>query len=237
MKTASGLEYIEIEVGEGAAPQPGENVAVHYSGTLEDGTVFDSSYTRDAPIVFPLGKGRVIRGWDEGIALMRVGGKATLIIPPALAYGAQGAGGVIPPDATLTFDVELVGIEPGAPAAPLPVANSDFRTTASGLRYHIISRGAGPLPRKGRQVLVHYSGWLLDGTRFDSSRERGQPFQFILGQGQVIPGWDEGIALLRVGSTAQLRIPPQLAYGAQGAGGVIPPNAELIFEVELLGVG
>ena len=71
----------------------------------------------------------------------------------------------------------------------------------------------------------------------DSSRERGQPFQFILGQGQVIPGWDEGIALLRVGSTAQLRIPPQLAYGPQGAGGVIPPNAELIFEVELLGVG
>ncbi len=108
MKTPSGLQYIEIEKGSGPAPQPGQIVRVHYRGTLEDGTEFDNSHTRGEPIAFPLGVGQVIPGWDEGIALLNVGGKATLILPPDLAYGAQGAGGVIPPNATLTFEVELL---------------------------------------------------------------------------------------------------------------------------------
>ena len=111
MKTSSGLEYIEIEKGTGAAPKSGDTVQVHYSGTLDNGTKFDSSYDRGAPLEFRLGVGQVIAGWDEGIALMNVGGKATLVIPPELGYGANGAGTVIPPNATLHFDVELVGIK------------------------------------------------------------------------------------------------------------------------------
>jgi FKBP-type peptidyl-prolyl cis-trans isomerase len=111
MKTASGLEYIEIEAGTGAQAQAGKTVSVHYTGKFPDGKVFDSSISRGEPISFPLGQGRVIKGWDEGIALMKVGGKAQLIIPPELGYGERGAGGAIPPNATLVFDVELVDVK------------------------------------------------------------------------------------------------------------------------------
>lgn len=111
MKTASGLEYVETQAGTGAQAKAGDTVRVHYTGKFLDGKVFDSSVSRGEPLEFPLGRGRVIKGWDEGIALMKVGGKATLTIPPQLAYGESGAGGVIPPNATLLFDVELVGIK------------------------------------------------------------------------------------------------------------------------------
>lgn len=109
--TESGLQYIETEVGTGAQAQAGDKVAVHYTGTLADGTQFDSSLDRGKPFEFVLGKGAVIAGWDEGIALMKEGGKATLIIPPALGYGGGGIPGVIPGDATLIFEVELVSTQ------------------------------------------------------------------------------------------------------------------------------
>ena len=110
-KTSSGLRYKIEEKGEGAKAEKGKTVSVHYKGMLTDGSVFDSSYKRNQPIDFPLGKGHVIEGWDEGIQLLHVGDKARFVIPPQLGYGARGAGGVIPPNATLVFDVELVGIK------------------------------------------------------------------------------------------------------------------------------
>jgi FKBP-type peptidyl-prolyl cis-trans isomerase FkpA len=109
-------------------------------------------------------------------------------------------------------------------------------TTESGLRYEDIVTGTGPSPQSGQEVTVHYTGTLEDGTKFDSSLDRGQPFKFKIGVGQVIKGWDEGVMTMKVGGKRKLVIPPQLGYGARGAGRVIPPNATLVFEVELLDV-
>jgi FKBP-type peptidyl-prolyl cis-trans isomerases 1 len=106
--TASGLRITDVVVGTGAEASPGDTVVVHYRGTLEDGSQFDASYDRGTPFSFPLGAGRVIKGWDEGVQGMQVGGKRKLVIPPDLGYGSRGAGGVIPPNATLIFDVELL---------------------------------------------------------------------------------------------------------------------------------
>jgi peptidylprolyl isomerase len=108
--TDSGLQYVDLVAGEGASPAQGQTVKVHYTGTLEDGTKFDSSRDRDRPFKFKIGVGQVIKGWDEGVASMKVGGRRKLVIPSELAYGSRGAGGVIPPHATLVFDVELLGV-------------------------------------------------------------------------------------------------------------------------------
>jgi len=109
-------------------------------------------------------------------------------------------------------------------------------TTASGLKYTDEKVGTGAEAKPGQTAVVHYTGWLTDGKKFDSSKDRGQPFSFPLGGGRVIKGWDEGVQGMKVGGVRKLTIPPQLGYGASGAGGVIPPNATLVFEVELLDV-
>ena len=115
MTTASGLQIIDVKEGTGASPKPGQTCIMHYTGWLyengQKGKKFDSSVDRNEPFDFPIGMGRVIKGWDEGVATMKVGGKRTLIIPPSLGYGARGAGSAIPPNATLIFEVELLGVK------------------------------------------------------------------------------------------------------------------------------
>lgn len=108
------------------------------------------------------------------------------------------------------------------------------KITDSGLKYDDITEGDGNVATAGQMVTVHYTGWLTDGNKFDSSKDRNDPFKFKLGAGNVIRGWDEGVAGMKIGGTRKLTIPANLGYGAQGAGGVIPPNATLVFEVELL---
>jgi len=119
-----------------------------------------------------------------------------------------------------------------APSAPQQAVAS-----VTELKIEELKVGTGEEAKTGKQVKVHYTGWLTDGKKFDSSLDRGQPFSFMLGAGQVIPGWDKGVAGMKVGGKRKLTIPPQLGYGEHGAGGVIPPNATLVFEVELLGTG
>jgi len=116
----------------------------------------------------------------------------------------------------------------------IPVVPGDTVTTPSGLKYVEITAGTGNTPNAGDVIVAHYTGWLTNGTKFDSSRDRGQPFSFPLGQGRVIKGWDEGIASMKVGGRRLLIIPSALGYGERGAGGTIPPGATLVFDVELL---
>lgn len=123
-----------------------------------------------------------------------------------------------------------------APAAPAKVAGKPTERP-SGLKFFELKKGLGAVAKKGDRVKVHYTGWLTSGKKFDSSLDRGEPIAFELGKGQVIKGWDEGIEGMLVGEKRQLQIPSKLAYGERGAGGIIPPNADLIFDVELVGVG
>lgn len=231
--TESGLKYVELEEGSGEQPEPGQVVEVHYRGLLSsDSTVFDDSYERGVPMHFPVGSGRIIPGWDEGIQMMRVGGKARLIMPPDIAFGAQGYAGVIPPNETLIFEVELLGVREGAPETPTDVPESELEDLGDGLAYADLVSGEGEPLSPGDRATVHYTGWLQEGGKFDSSLDNGQPFTFVVGS-NVIEGWSQGVAGMKVGGKRYLVIPPELGYGEQGAG-PIPPNSTLIFEVELL---
>jgi peptidylprolyl isomerase len=235
-KMDSGLEYVITEKGSGELATAGSRIKVHYTGSLEDGTKFDSSLDRGEPFTFELGAGMVIKGWDEGFTLLHVGDKAVLKIPPHLGYGERGAGGAIPPNATLIFEVELLEIMPIIKLEEFDIKGKVSSKTESGLEYILVEEGSGIKAAAGNTVSVHYTGYLEDGTMFDSSVKRGQPFNFILGMGRVIKGWDEGIALMKIGDKVRLIIPADLGYGERGAGGVIPPNATLVFDVELLEV-
>lgn len=122
----------------------------------------------------------------------------------------------------------------GAPAAPASVEGKEPVTTATGLKYYVLQEGTGAKPTQGQTAVLHYTGWLTDGTKFDSSLDRGRPFTFPVGAGRVIKGWDEAVIDMKIGEKRQLHIPPELGYGDRGAGNVIPPGATLIFDVELL---
>lgn len=156
---------------------------------------------------------------------------------------------------TSAAEATPAAVEPAAQTAPVQLAqaaadlipnaeepaptttNETLITTDSGLQYVDLVEGTGAMPQAGQRVTVHYTGTLEDGTKFDSSRDRGRPFTFQIGVGQVIKGWDEGVATMRVGGQRKLVIPSDLGYGSRGAGGVIPPNATLIFDVELIRIG
>jgi peptidylprolyl isomerase len=231
-ETPTGLRYSVFEKGRGKKLENGMKVKVHYSGFFDDMSMFDSSHEREQPIEITLGRGMVIRGWEEGLTHLRVGDKARLWIPYDLAYGEHGRG-PIPPKTNLIFDVEIMEANEPFRAVPYNTSGRDTLTTESGLRYIIVREGRGEYPESGNTVKVHYTGFLTDGTMFDSSVEREQPFRFVLGQGQVIAGWDEGVALMRANARYRFIIPAELAYGSRGIG-PIPPYSTLIFDVELL---
>jgi peptidylprolyl isomerase len=163
--------------------------------------------------------------------------KRWLAVVPVLSaafFVAAGCGG----DKSNTSGTPSAPASQGSSSAAGPMkVNGAPTITASGLQYWDIVVGTGAPAVVGKGVKVHYSGFLTTGEKFDSSRDRGEPFVFQLGAGEVIKGWDEGVAGMKVGGQRQLRIPPGLAYGSSGAGGTIPPNATLIFDVELLDVG
>jgi FKBP-type peptidyl-prolyl cis-trans isomerase len=226
--TKSGLQYIDVRQGTGETPQAKQTCIVDYTGWLWEkgakGKEFDSSKKRGEPFGFHVGNGEVIAGWDEGVSGMKVGGIRQLLIPPELAFGVRGSGGVIPANATLLYEVELLGV---------------MQRMNGGLEYRDVKAGTGATPRAGQKCVVHYSGWLwrnAKGRKFDSSRDRGEPFSFRLGASEVIEGWDRGVATMKVGGKRELLIPSNLGYGEHGYPPDIPGNATLFFDLELLAV-
>lgn len=138
-------------------------------------------------------------------------------------------------EAQQTEEAAAVSQPANQPSGP-PAVSGDTMTTSSGLKYIVLTSGDGPRAEQGKVVSVHYTGWLTDGTKFDSSLDRGSPYRFPVGTGHVIPGWDEAVGMMRVGDKWRIILPPALAYGPQGRAPVIPPSATLIFDVELVGV-
>ncbi len=233
-----GLKIYDEKVGSGKPAMIGTNLKVHYTGWLVSGRKFGSSKDMGKPFEVVLGAGKMIKGWEQGLDGMREGGVRWLRVSPSMGYGAT-AFTMIPPNSTLVFRVELVE----SMVDPEIAAKMDFfpdTTTltfehgSEGLRYAVIQQGEGEPARAGANVKVHYTGWLTNGYKFDSSRDRDQAFVFPLGGGRVIRGWDLGVAGMLPGEKRILIIPPGLGYGSRGAG-PIPGGATLIFAVEYLG--
>jgi peptidylprolyl isomerase len=248
--TGSGLKYFDETVGEGKDVKVGDLISIHFKGwVIVDSTNLFSDWTEDSTrlpymigdsyrqgkvVKFVLGEDAFIRGTDEGIVGMKPTGKRMIVIPSELAYGEQGVGPV-PPNADLKVFIELLEVKDRVVAELWDVDRSKLKTSESGLMYVIVEEGEGDFATDGNVVSVHYSGFLEDGTKFDSSVERDESFSFVVGNKQVITGWDEGIRLLKKGGKARFVIPPSLGYGDITAG-KIPPNSTLVFDVELLDV-
>jgi len=260
--TPSGLYYIETQAGKGIAIDSGKWVKAHFSVSLIDGKQIFSSYDRGEPISFEYGKQFDTKGFEEGVGKMKKSGKAKLIVPSILAFGEMGRGAIVPPYATILYEVEVVDVltkaqydkeqadikkkteqkikdakngEASLMKKYLKDHSITEKPTSSGLYYIEKAKGTGPKAMTGKKVKVHYTGTLLNGTKFDSSKDRNQPFDFELGKGQVIKGWDEGVAMMNVGGKAILIIPSNLAYGERDVQS-IPAYSTLVFEVELLEV-
>jgi FKBP-type peptidyl-prolyl cis-trans isomerase len=260
--TASGLYFVETVAGTGAKPDSGSWLKIHFDVSTIDGKQVFSTQERGEPMKLEFGKRFDTPGFDEGVGLLKKGGKATLIVPSKIGFGEMGRGAVIPPYSTLIYNVELVDIQSKADYDKeqakikaeektkldnakkqettlmknyLKEKNINVQPTASGLYYVEKVKGTGAKASAGKKVKVHYTGTLLNGTKFDSSRDRNEPFEFTLGKGQVIKGWDEGIAMMNVGGKAILVIPSGIAYGDRDMG-TIPPYSTLVFDVELLEV-
>ena len=246
----SGLKYIDDKVGTGEGAKNGDLIEINFKGwivkdstnlasdwavdTTKKADLIADSYVMNQPMKFILGSDSFIKGSEEGMVGMKSGGKRTIIIPANLAYGPTGMG-PIPPNSSIKVVIELLSTKVVPAVKMWDVDSTLFKTTASGLKYAIIKEGDGPKVEAQKQVSVHYSGFLLDGIKFDSSVERDEPIVLTAGVGQVIPGWDEGLLLLKKGSKARFIIPSNLAYGDRDLG-KIPPNSTLIFDVEIVDV-
>jgi FKBP-type peptidyl-prolyl cis-trans isomerase len=249
-KQPSGLYFVPTTTNANAKlATVGTNVSIRYTATLLDGTVFDATSLRNnTPVSFVLGKSNVLYGLQEGVSLMHLGDKATLLIPSGLAYGASGTTGqngtVVPPNTVVRFDVEVVDFNFAATDDAIitqyltSAAITTAQKQASGLYYvPVTANPTGIQATAGKTISVLYTGRLMNGTVFDATSQRGnKPFDFLLGSGSVIKGWDEGIALMRKGEKAILLIPSALAYGPSSPSTTIPANSVLRFEVEVVDV-
>lgn len=232
--TSSGLKMIFYDVNSKKEfADSGDAVEIHYVGKFQDGKTFDSSYDRKKPLSFTLGQGRVIKGWEEALRYFHEGDSALVTIPPALGYGDK-AYSSIPKNSTLVFTMKMVSLR--KPVKPYNVEGLDTVSMESGVKYIRVKKGKGKSVQDGNRAKVFYSGYFVDGRKFDSSFDHpgAEAFDFIIGRHQVIEGWEKGVVGMRKGEKRRLIIPYALAYGEQGRNPVIPPKSDLVFDVELV---
>ena len=260
--TSSGIYIIESTQGQGIKIDSGSMVKLHFIVSTIDGKEIFSSMDRPEPLKFEYGQKFDTPGLEEAVGTLKKGSKVKVVVPSNMAFGEMGRSNIVPPYATLIYDVEIVDVQTKADyekeqaemkkkeAQKQEAAKKDesmlrqkylqdnkitVKPTASGLYYIEKAKGTGTQAAPGKKVKVHYTGTLLNGTKFDSSRDRNEPFEFTLGKGQVIKGWDEGIALMKKGGKATLVIPSTIGYADRDMG-EIPPYSTLVFDVELIDV-
>lgn len=269
--SATGVYVITQNPGSGRNIAKTDFVKMNLTVSSIDGKKIFSTLDQNRPITFEYGKPFDTKGFDEAIATMKKGSKATVVVPSSMGFGEQGrkdqtGQDMISPYSPVVYDIEVLDLKTKAEnekavkeeeaAAKKAAAEAQAKEptliqqylkdnkisakpTASGLYYIEKTPGKGPKAKAGDKVKVHYTGKLLNGKVFDSSIERkpSTPYEFTLGQGQVIPGWDEGIALMSAGGKATLLLPSKLGYGERGAGADIPAYSPLVFDVELISIG
>jgi FKBP-type peptidyl-prolyl cis-trans isomerase len=257
-----GLYIIESQKGEGQKIDSGFQVKMNYRVSLVNGKELFSSFDRTEPINFTYGQHIDTKGFEYAVSTLRKGSKAKFIVPSTLAFGRRGSETLVPPYTSIVYDVEILdvqskaevekkqaeshqteqmktdslkNVEAGLREKYLKDNKITVKPLPSGLYYVLVAEGTGPKAEAGKTVKVHYTGKLLNGKVFDSSVERKTPIDFMLGRGQVIKGWDEGIGLMKQGGKATLIIPSSIAYGDRDMG-KIPPYSTLVFDVELVEV-
>jgi peptidylprolyl isomerase len=239
VKLPCGIEYTITHKGNGPKPVvPDDRAQVLYKGYITGDTskVFDASSRHgNVPYSFHPGRGgEVIAGWDSVIKYLNAGDRAIMKLPAKYAYGAQARPG-IPANSDLTFEIEVVDVL--KKPAKWDGTGKDTITTPSGLKMIMFVKNPdSALVKQGNTVALDYSGYLLNGYMFDSSIERGQPLTYVVGQMPLIQGWSEAVNLMREGEKAQVIIPWQLAYGANGRPPMIPAKADLIFDMHLVNI-
>ena len=227
--TASGLKYCSLRDGFGAKPKNGDKVTVHYSGWLTDGTLFDSSRKRGQPFAFTPGQGRVIKGWEEAALLMPQGAKYKFTIPPDLGYGARGAGGTIPPNATLVFEIEMLSFV-SMPEFKEPVKEAQ-KTTESGIVWETLKASEGAVPKPGELVELRYAFWSPSRNLLDCSEMSNQTLKGVIGR-LPVKFMDEMALLVPVGARVRCEVPA--ALGIQRPMPGVKEGARTVWEIEVV---
>jgi len=224
-----------ITKGSGSLPRSGDYLLVHYTGYLQNNYLFDSSIQNGEPLGFNLGVGQVIKGWDEALRRSPEGSKIQVVVYPEAGYGNQSVG-KIPANSTLFFEIELIKVIAQTPIEPYNIKNQKIKKLSNGIRYAFVNQVDGIKPDTNYIVTIHFTGYLPDGTIFDTSILNGEPEKFVVGSPEIIAGINLAVQNMSKGSKARFFIPYKLAFGKDGYSTLIPPKTDVIFDIEMLDI-